>query len=98
MAILLIFCEYTIPDAYLAAFRAWAASRPSRWEGAQLLESRDQPGVMLEIRQVDGEREAARIEEERLGGRSDWHELEQWVKGGHAGIRVWTFRPYSFNG
>ncbi len=90
---MLVFCEYVVLAPYLDEFREWASDRPSLWQGVQLLENVDQPGVMLEIRQAQDEEEAARIQKERLDGRSEWQDMQRWVKGGRAGVRVWTFRP-----
>lgn len=90
---MLVFCEYVILPPYLNEFREWAGDRPSLWQGVQLLENVDQPGVMLEIRQAQDEEDAARIQKERLDGRSEWLDMQRWVKGGRAGVRVWTFRP-----
>lgn len=90
---MLVFCEYVVLAPHLEQFREWAGARPALWQDAQLLENVDQPGVMLEIREAHDEEEAARIQKERLDGRSEWLDMERWVKGGRAGVRVWTFRP-----
>ncbi len=42
-------------------------------------------------RRLTTEVEAAKMEQERRDGRS-WREMEQWVKGGRSGLRIWTFR------
>jgi len=90
---MLVLCEYVIQAPHLDEFREWARESASLWHGVQLLENADQPGVMLEIRQAEHLQESERIQKERLGGRSEWLAMEQWVKGGSAGVRVWTFRP-----
>lgn len=95
---MLVFCEYVILAPHVGEFREWAAARPSLWQDAQWLENVDQPGVMLEIRQARDEQEAARLQKERLEGRSEWRKMERWVKGGRAGVRVWTFRPVDVTG
>jgi len=90
---MILFCEYVIPEKYRETFQAWAEARRQLWSGAELMENAGQPGVFVEIWPVRDEREGLRIQKERLGGRSGWSEMEQWVKGGRDGIRSWMFRP-----
>jgi hypothetical protein len=93
----ILFCEYVIPELHRGAFAAWVQSDPERWRGIQLLENTEQPGVYVEIQTVDALDQAAEIEKERRDGRS-WREMEQWVRGGRDGLRVWIFRPVTFTG
>ncbi|MDI4644235.1 hypothetical protein [Cohnella hashimotonis] len=89
---IILFCEYSIPDAHRDRFLTWVREAPSRWIGAELAENREQPGVFVELRRPADEREASEMKKERLEGRS-WTEMENWVKGGRGGLRVWTFVP-----
>jgi hypothetical protein len=88
---LILFCEYVIPEKHRDAFTAWVEANPERWRGTELLENTVQPGVFVEIRSASNKEKAAEIEQERREGRS-WIEMEQWVKGGREGLRIWTFR------
>lgn len=88
---MILFCEYVIPEQYRDEFTAWVKADPERWRGTEIIENTVQPGVFVEIRYADNPEEAAEIEKERRGGRS-WIEMEQWVKGGKEGMRIWTFR------
>ncbi|MFD2328370.1 hypothetical protein ACFSR7_03855 [Cohnella sp. GCM10020058] len=92
---LILFCEYSIPEAHRDRFLAWAREAPSKWEGAELAENREQPGVFVELRRPADEREASEMKKERLEGRS-WSEMEAWVKGGREGLRIWNFAPVAF--
>lgn len=94
---MIVFCEYSIPEAHRTSFSAWVASGPERWHSAQLLENTGQPGLFVEIWNAEDERHAAQIEEERREGRS-WKEMEMWLKGGREGLRIWTFRPVIISG
>lgn len=89
---MVIFCEYVIPGPHQDAFLQWVRSNAILWNGARLLENTGQPGVYVEIWQVGTEEEAEQVQKKRLEGRS-WSEMEQWVKGGLGGLRIWTFRP-----
>ncbi|MDG0790711.1 hypothetical protein OMP38_07460 [Cohnella ginsengisoli] len=89
---LILFCEYSIPEAHRERFLAWVRETPSRWEGAELAENREQPGVFVELRRSANEREASDIKKERLEGRS-WSEMVSWVKGGTAGLKGVDLRP-----
>lgn len=93
-AAVVVFCEYALLPHAEDEFRRWARSHADWWRGAQLLESADQPGLMLEIWHARDRREADRIQKERLDERSQWMQMEPWVKGGRAGIRIWTFQPF----
>jgi hypothetical protein len=88
---MILFCEYVIPAAVQSAFHSWALERSELWSSSQLLENTGQPGVYVEIWRPRTAEEASEIEKERRNGRS-WKEMEQWVKGGADGIRIWTFR------
>lgn len=90
---MILFCEYAVPEPNREAFRSWAAARPELWQGGELMENVTQPGVFVEIWPVTDESAALRKQKERLDGRSDWKQMETWVKGGAEGVRVWTFRP-----
>ncbi|WP_147423831.1 hypothetical protein [Cohnella endophytica] len=79
------------------AFSEWRTAHAARWRDAELLENTSQPGVFVEIRRPSSAEEAARMEKERREGRS-WEEMEQWVKGGREGVRIWLFRPVELNG
>jgi hypothetical protein len=94
---MILFCEYYIPEEHRGAFAAWTESHREQWQGAELLENIGQPGVYVEIWSVNTAEEAALQEKERREGRS-WTVLEQWIKGGHEGIRIWSFRPVFVNG
>lgn len=94
---MIVFCEYVIPEEHRAAFRAWIQAEPERWREIQIAENTVQPGVYVEIQYASTEEEAVKREKERREGRS-WNEMEQWVKGGREGIRIWTFRPVKING
>lgn len=89
---LILFCEYSIPEANRERYLAWVREEPSKWEGAELAENREQPGVFVELRRPANEREAEAMKKERLEGRS-WSEMASWAKGGREGLRVWTFAP-----
>ncbi|MFB9273494.1 hypothetical protein [Cohnella cellulosilytica] len=88
---MILFCEYVIPEQYREPFIAWADAHPELWRDAELAENTAQPGVFVELRRTKTEAEAAELEKERREGRS-WQEMEQWVKGGRDGLRIWTFR------
>jgi hypothetical protein len=88
---MILFCEYVIPQAHSAAFADWIQSHSERWQGVKLLENIGQPGIYVEIWSVNTPEQAAEIEKERREGRS-WREMEQWVKGGREGLRIWAFR------
>lgn len=90
---MLLFCEYVVLEPHLEQFRHWASARKDLWQNAQLFENTEQPGVIVEIWPVADEQAASGIQKERLDGRSEWLEMAQWVKGGQAGLRTWTFRP-----
>lgn len=94
---MLLFCEYAIPANYREAYLSWARGQESLWQGFELLENESQPGVFVEIRRPVTSEEAADMEKERRDGRS-WKEMEQWVKGGREGVRIWLFRPVEING
>jgi hypothetical protein len=89
---LILFCEYVIPEEYRAVFAEWTQSHAYLWKECELLENTGQPGVYVEIWKPLNDEEAARTKQERREGRS-WGEMEQWVKGGRDGLRIWTFRP-----
>jgi hypothetical protein len=89
---MILFCEYVVPEIHRGEFAAWAAGRKELWEGAELMENADQPGVFVEIWKAPDEGELARMKKERLEGRSEWREMERWIKGGRSGLRVWVFR------
>jgi len=91
---MMLFCEYTVLEPHLEQFQQWAESRKSLWQNAQLFQNTEQPGVTLEIWTAEDEEDALRIKKERLGGRSAWLEMAPWIKGGQAGVRIWTFRPF----
>lgn len=90
---MLLFCEYVVLEPHLEHFRHWTEMRKELWQNAQLLENTEQIGVTVEIWPVADEEAALRIQKERLGGRSEWLEMAQWIKGGQTGLRMWTFRP-----
>lgn len=92
---MILFCEYVIAKECRADFLAWASGDPERWKGAELAENTVQPGVFVELRRAKDEEEAARMQKERREGRS-WREMEQWVKGGAEGLRIWSFRELTF--
>ncbi len=94
---MILFCEYVIPEMHRAAFNEWLLSDAQRWNGFEILENTAQSGVFVEIRRVGSAEEAAEMEKERREGRS-WKEMEQWIKGGKEGLRIWTFRPLAING
>ncbi|WP_239618688.1 hypothetical protein [Cohnella mopanensis] len=94
---MILFCEYVIPDNHREAYLAWVHADPERWRGIDIAENTGQAGVFVEIQSVESDEEAAATEKERREGRS-WIEMEQWVKGGKAGLRLWTFRPLIING
>jgi hypothetical protein len=91
--LMILFCEYVIPVNHREAFLHWVDARPQLWLSAELLENTGQPGVYVEIWRTTGEQEAEKIQKERLGGRSEWTDMHQWVKGGPDGLRLWIFRP-----
>lgn len=93
----IVFCEYFIPGMHRDAFLIWVRSDPERWRGIEIAENTGQSGVFVEIRYIDTEEETAELEKERREGRS-WREMEQWVKGGPEGLRIWTFRPVRISG
>ncbi|MBB6670903.1 hypothetical protein [Cohnella nanjingensis] len=90
---MILFCEYVVEEKHRTAFLDWVRRDPSRWEGVEIAENADQPGVFVELRRPLDEAESARIQKERREGRSGWEEMERWVKGGAQGLRIWTFRP-----
>ncbi|MFC4303854.1 hypothetical protein [Cohnella boryungensis] len=89
---MILFCEYVVPEANRENFESWAKAHEGLWTGVELAVNTAQPGVYVEIRRAGTEEEAADMEKERREGRS-WREMEQWVKGGRQGLRIWTFRP-----
>jgi hypothetical protein len=89
---MILFCEYVIPEEHRAAFHAWVQADPGRWGDAQLMENTGQPGVYVEIWRINTVEDAVQKEKERREGRS-WAAMEQWVKRGREGLRIWTFRP-----
>ncbi|WP_276354029.1 hypothetical protein [Cohnella caldifontis] len=95
---MVLFCEYTVPENHREAFLAWVRRHPELWRDAEFMESADQPGVFLEIRQAVDEEDALRKKAERRQGRSEWREMEGWIKGGRDGLRLWTFRSVSRDG
>jgi hypothetical protein len=95
---MILFCEYVISEPHGAAFRQWAAARPELYRQAELLENTGQPGVYVEIWRTNGEEAALQTQKERLDGRSEWRQMEAWVKGGREGLRFWTFQPVIANG
>ncbi len=88
---MILFCEYVVPAENREKFIEWADAHPELWRDAELAENTAQPGVFVELRRTNTEAEAAELEKERREGRS-WKEMEQWVKGGREGLRIWTFR------
>jgi hypothetical protein len=94
---MILFCEYVIHELHRDDFVAWIQSEPQLWQGIKLLENTGQPGVYVEIQSVDTMEEAAEIEKERRDGRS-WRIMEQWIKGGREGLRIWIFRPVTITG
>lgn len=94
---MILFCEYFIEEQHRITFADWASSQPELWQGAELLENIGQPGVHVEIWQVASEEKAAIYEKERREGRS-WLEMEQWIKGGREGLRIWIFKPVFVTG
>lgn len=95
---MILFCEYQVPDLHREAFLAWVQTRKRLWDGVKLMENEDQPGVFVEIWPARDAAEADRIRKERLDGRSEWKEMEEWIKGGRKGLRIWIFRPVSPDG
>lgn len=89
---MIVFCEYVVEDHSRDEFLAWVRSRPDRWEGVELAENAEQPGVFVELRRAPDARQAQRIAQERREGRS-WEKMNGWVKGKEKGLRIWTFRP-----
>jgi len=92
-----LFCEYVIPDNHRSAFLAWVNAMAEHWGNIEILENTEQPGVFVEFQSVNTAEEAVEREKERREGRS-WREMEQWIKGGREGLRIWTFRPVVING
>jgi hypothetical protein len=95
---MILFYEYVITEPNREKFRQWVETYPDMWLTAELLENTGQPGIYVEIWRTSGEEEALAIQKERLEGRSEWRQMEQWVKGGREGLRLWTFRPVMANG
>jgi hypothetical protein len=93
----ILFCEYVIPEPHRDAFDKWLRTDSRRWNRVEILENTGQPGVIVEIRRCGSEAEAVEKEKERREGRS-WMEMEQWIKGGKDGLRIWTFRPLEISG
>lgn len=92
---MIVFCEYVVKAECRDDYLAWVKHDPERWLGAELAENTAQPGVFVELRRAKDEDEADRMQKERREGRS-WREMEQWVKGGAEGVRIWTFGPLIF--
>lgn len=88
---MIVFCEYVIPDTYRTVFLEWAGRHANLWQEAEWMENTEQPGVFVEIWRARNETEAGRIKKERLEGRSEWREMDGWIKGGREGLRLWTF-------
>jgi len=88
---MIVFCEYVIPDLHRNKFLAWAEKQAGLWEKAAFMENVEQPGVFVEIWKAEDGPDAQRIKKERLEGRSEWRQMEEWVKGGKEGLRLWTF-------
>ena len=95
---MILFCEYVVLPDYREAYLRWINERLHDGLPLQALENTVQPGVFVEIWQVHDAEHAARMEKERREGRS-WKKMTLWIKGGEAGLRIWTFRPVeAFNG
>ncbi|MBN2982821.1 MULTISPECIES: hypothetical protein [Cohnella] len=90
---MILFVEYAVERQHRAAYMEWVRAEPRRWNGVELLENTAQPGVIVELRRVKSEAEAAEIEKERREGRSGWEAMTPWIKGGREGLRIWTFVP-----
>ncbi|MFD0675097.1 hypothetical protein [Cohnella sp. GCM10027633] len=88
---MILFCEYVVMHEHREAYLEWMRSRLGAGEAMQALENTGQPGVFVEIWQAGDAARAAAIEKERREGRS-WQEMNGWIKGGEAGLRIWTFR------
>ncbi|WP_035120318.1 hypothetical protein [Cohnella panacarvi] len=89
---MILFCEYVVLHDCREAYLKWMNERLSEGLPMQALENTAQPGVFVEIWQITDADHAARIEKERREGRS-WEKMTLWIKGGEAGLRIWTFRP-----
>ena len=91
---MIVFCEYIVLDEHRDAYLHWLAERAEHGEPSEMetLENTAQPGVFVEIWRVRSAEHAARTEKERREGRS-WQPMKLWIKGGEAGLRIWTFRP-----
>lgn len=92
---MIFFCEYVVRKENRESFLRWAEERPYLWKYAEFMENEEQPGVFVELWRVSGEADLANIKKERLEGRSEWREMEGWLKGGAEGLRSWTFRTVS---
>jgi hypothetical protein len=93
---MILFCEYFILEQYRNDFVDWSLIHRDNWQDAQLLENIGQPGVYVEIWSVRSDEEAGNVEKERRERRS-WRELDNWIKGGNEGLRIWVFRPVFVN-
>ncbi|MFC5530103.1 hypothetical protein [Cohnella yongneupensis] len=89
---MIVFCEYVVLEEYRSVYSSWIQSRSQQGKPFQALENTSQPGVFVEIWHAEDGEQAAQIEKERREGRS-WTEMMLWIKGGEAGLRIWTFRP-----
>lgn len=93
---MILFCEYVVAGEHRDAYLHWMSERIEEGAPLEALENVGQPGVFVEIWRVDGEEHAAATEKERRDGRS-WKPMTLWIKGGEAGLRIWTFRPIGAN-
>jgi len=89
---MILFCEYVVLPDCREAYLQWIIERSNDGLAMQAMENTSQPGVFVEIWQLLDADHAARIEKERREGRS-WKQMTLWIKGGEAGLRIWTFRP-----
>ncbi len=89
---MILFCEYVVLQECREDYLKWIRERLNEGLSMQAMENTAQPGVFVEIWQVLNADHAARIEKERREGRS-WEKMKLWIKGGEAGLRIWTFRP-----
>lgn len=88
---MILFCEYVVLEEHREAYLRWMTERMGEGASFEALENVGQPGVFVEIWPVDGAERAAATEKERREGRS-WKPMTLWIKGGEAGLRIWTFR------
>lgn len=92
-----VFVEYEVDEQLRENYLAVMARILKEKPGGELLESRDRPGLFLELWKIDGEKQADEFKQDRQGaGNDQWEQINRFVAGGRERIRIWLFQANGY--